>query len=68
MNEILTTLNDVEADIQSIRDAENYLNLQQQNGGEFSKSNREQIKAEHAADQRNTEKRTNKRSANWKTS
>ena len=44
MNEILTTLNDVEADIQSIRDAENYLNLQQQSGGEFSKSNREQIK------------------------
>ena len=44
MNEILATLNDVEADIQSIRDAENYLNLQQQTGGEFSKSNREQIK------------------------
>lgn len=44
MNEILTTLNDVEADIQSIRDAENYLNIQQQTGGEFSKSNREQIK------------------------
>lgn len=44
MNEILTTLNDVEADIQSIRDAENYLNMQQQTGGEFSKSNREQIK------------------------
>ena len=44
MNEILSTLNDVEADIQSIRDAENYLNIQQQTGGEFSKSNREQIK------------------------
>ena len=44
MNEILSTLDDVEADIQSIRDAENYLNLQQQTGGEFSKSNREQIK------------------------
>lgn len=44
MNEILTTLNDVEADIQSIRDAENYLNLQQQSSGEFSKSNREQIR------------------------
>lgn len=44
MNEILSILNDVEADIQSIRDAENYLNLQQQTGGEFSKSNREQIK------------------------
>lgn len=44
MNEILSILNDVEADIQSIRDAENYLNIQQQNGGELSKSNREQIK------------------------
>lgn len=44
MNEILTTLNDVETDIQSIRDAENYLNIQQQSGGEFGKSNREQIK------------------------
>lgn len=44
MNEILSILNDVEADIQSIRDAENYLNIQQQTGGEFSKSNREQIK------------------------
>lgn len=30
MDEILGTLNDVEADIQSIRDAENYLNIQQQ--------------------------------------
>ena len=44
MNEILSTITHVEADIQSIRDAENYLNLQQQTGGEFSKSNREQIK------------------------
>lgn len=44
MNEILSILNDVEADIQSIRDAENYLNIQQQTGGELSKSNREQIK------------------------
>lgn len=44
MNEILGTLNDVEADIQSIRDAENYLNIQQQTGGDLSKSNREQIK------------------------
>ena len=32
MDEILGTLNDVEADIQSIRDAENYLNIQQQKG------------------------------------
>lgn len=45
MNEILGTLNDVEADIQSIRDAENYLSVQQQSSGnEFGKTNREQIK------------------------
>lgn len=44
MNEILAILNDVEADIQSIRDAENYLNIQQQSGSEFGKTNREQIK------------------------
>ena len=43
MDEILGTLNDVEADIQSIRDAENYLNIQQQKG-DLNKSNREQIK------------------------
>ena len=41
MDEILGTLNDVEADIQSIRDAENYLNIQQQKG-DLNKSNREQ--------------------------
>ena len=46
MDEILGTLNDVEADIQSIRDAENYLNIQQQKG-DLNKSNREQIKAPH---------------------
>lgn len=44
MNEIISTLNDVETDIQSIRDAENYLNIQQQTGGELEKSHREQIK------------------------
>lgn len=44
MNDIIATLNDVEADIQLIRDAENYLNIQQQAGGEFGKTNREQIK------------------------
>lgn len=44
MNEIISTLNDVETDIQSIRDAENYLNIQQQAGGELEKSHREQIK------------------------
>ena len=43
MNEILGILNEVEADIQSIRDAENYINIQQQNG-ELNKSSREQIK------------------------
>ena len=43
MDEILSTLNEVEADIQSIRDAENYLNIQQQNG-DLNKSTRERIK------------------------
>ncbi len=44
LNEMLSTLNDVQADIQSIRDAENYLTIQQQTGGEFNQSKREQIK------------------------
>lgn len=44
MNEMLSTLNEVETDIRSIRDAENYLTIQQQSGGELSQSNREQIK------------------------
>lgn len=44
LNEMLTTLNDVEADFQSIRDAENYLTIQQQAGGEQLQSRREQIK------------------------
>lgn len=43
MDEMLATLNEVETDIQSIRDAENYLNMQQQSG-DLAKSNREQIK------------------------
>jgi predicted nuclease with TOPRIM domain len=43
MNEMLSVLNDIEADIQSIRDAENYLNIQQQ-GGELTPSTREHIK------------------------
>ncbi len=43
MDEILGTLNEVEADIQAIRDAENYLNIQQKNG-DLNKSNRQQIK------------------------
>ncbi|WP_099463664.1 MULTISPECIES: Cbp1 family collagen-binding glycoprotein adhesin [Parabacteroides] len=44
INEMLNTLNDVEADFQSIRDAENYLTIQQQTGGEMNLSKREQIK------------------------
>jgi predicted nuclease with TOPRIM domain len=43
MNEMLSTLNDIEADIQSIRDAENYLNIQQQ-GGELTPTTREHIR------------------------
>ena len=43
MDEILNTLNEVEADIQSIRDAENYLNIQQQSG-DLNQSSRERIK------------------------
>lgn len=44
MNEMLSILNDIEADFQSIRDAENYLNIQQQKSGELTPSAREQIK------------------------
>lgn len=44
LNEMLSILNDVQTDIQSIRDAENYLTIQQQSGGELSKNQREQIK------------------------
>lgn len=44
LNEMLSTLNDIEADIQSIRDAENYITIQQQSGGELSKTRREKIK------------------------
>ncbi|MDR1344920.1 MAG: hypothetical protein LBJ39_06160 [Tannerellaceae bacterium] len=44
MNEMLSTLNDIEADIQSIRDAENYLNIQQQSNGELTPSVREHIR------------------------
>jgi hypothetical protein len=44
INEMLSTLNDIEADIQSIRDAENYLNIQQQEGGELTPSTRQHIK------------------------
>jgi predicted nuclease with TOPRIM domain len=44
MNDLLSTLNDIEADIQSIRDAENYLNIQQQGGGELTPNTRQQIR------------------------
>lgn len=43
MNEMLSTLNDIEADFQSIRDAENYLTMQQ-NSGDMNQSKREQMK------------------------
>lgn len=42
LNEMLTILNEVEGDIQSIREAENYLNYQ--SNGELNPSKREQIK------------------------
>jgi len=44
MNEMLSILNDIESDFQSIRDAENYLTLQQQKEGELAPTAREQIK------------------------
>ena len=44
LNEMLSTLNDIEADIQSIRDAENYITIQRQSGGELSQTRREKIK------------------------
>ena len=44
INEMLDILNEVEADFQSIRDAENYLSNQQQPGGELSSSSRERIR------------------------
>lgn len=42
MNEMLSLLNDIETDFQSIRDAENYLTIQQ--NGELTPSTREQIR------------------------
>jgi chromosome segregation ATPase len=44
MNGMLSVLNEIEADFQSIRDAENYLNIQKQESGELTPSTREQIK------------------------
>jgi len=43
LNDMLTILNDVELDIQAIREAENYLTIQKA-GGELNQSKREQIK------------------------
>ncbi|MGM9758709.1 MAG: hypothetical protein ACI30I_01165 [Parabacteroides sp.] len=43
MNEMLATLNEIEADFQTIRDAENYLTMQQ-NSGDLNQSKREQMK------------------------
>jgi len=42
VDDMLSLLNDIESDFQSIRDAENYLHIQQQ--GEFTPSKREQIR------------------------
>src|SRR5574344_689580 len=44
MNDMLATMNDIEADFQAMRDAENYLTVQTQTGGELNQSRREQIK------------------------
>lgn len=44
MNEMLVTLNEVEDGFQAIRDAENYLTIQQNAGGEFALSKQEQIR------------------------
>lgn len=44
LNEMLSILNEVEDDIQSIREAENYITLQQQSGVEMNQTKREQIK------------------------
>ena len=44
LTDMLATLNDIESDFQSIRDAENYLTIQQQTGGELDLSRQEKIK------------------------
>lgn len=44
LNDMLATLDDIEAGFQSIRDAENYLSVQQQAGNEMTPGRREQIK------------------------
>jgi hypothetical protein len=44
INDMLSILNDIETDFQSIRDAENYLTIQQQKSGELTLDAREQIR------------------------
>lgn len=44
LDEMLSILNEVELNFQSIRDAENYLNIQQQTSGELTPGKREQLK------------------------
>lgn len=43
LNEMLSVLNDIQTDIQTIRDAENYLNIEQSNG-EMTADKKEQIR------------------------
>lgn len=45
LDEMLAVLNDIETNFQSIRDAENYLNIQQQAAGELTPDRREQLKS-----------------------
>lgn len=45
LNDMLSILNEVETNFQSIRDAENYLNVQQQSNNELTPSSREQLKS-----------------------
>ena len=44
LDEMLSTLDEIETGFQSIKEAENYLAIQQQAGSEMNKSRREQIK------------------------
>lgn len=44
LNDMLTLMNDVENNFQSIRDAENYLTIQQQQNAELTPSRQEQIR------------------------
>ncbi|MDR0536798.1 MAG: hypothetical protein LBH04_01930 [Tannerellaceae bacterium] len=45
LDEMMSILNDIESDFQSIRSAENYLNVQQPEGGELTSTAREQIES-----------------------